>query len=265
MLTVHDLSFIRYPDFFSPKQRLWHTAVRPAMLLRKAAAVAAVSEHTKADLIEMFGLPPERISVVTPAASSAFVPASAEAMADIRRQYRLERPFFLYLGVIEPRKNISGMIAAFDKIGVDADLVIAGARGWLCDDVYAQAESSKKRDRIRFLGPVPEEHKAALLSAALALVYPSYYEGFGMPPLEAMACGTPVIAGHGSSMGEVVGDAGLLVDPHDLSEIADAMDAVSADGRLAADFRARGLLRAKKFSWEKSAESLEKLFARIFG
>ncbi|MEK9151987.1 MAG: glycosyltransferase family 1 protein [Patescibacteria group bacterium] len=263
VVTVHDLSFIRYPDFFSPKTRLWHRAIRPAGLLRQAAAIAAVSEHTKSDIVEMFGIAPERIAVVSPGVTPGMAPANVGALADVRRAFGLERPFFLYLGVIEPRKNISGLISAFDKIEADADLVIAGARGWLCDHVFAQAEASKKRGRIRFLGPVPEEQKAALLSAALALVYPSFYEGFGLPLLEAMACGTPVISGLGSSMGEVVADAGLLVDPNDLREIADAMQAVGADETLRAELTRRGLERAKKFSWEKSAEVLEKIFARL--
>ena len=143
------------------------------------------------------------------------------------------------------------------------DLVIAGGRGWLWRGVFRQAARSSARRRIRFLDYVDEADKPALYSSALALAYPSFYEGFGMPPLEAMACGLPVIASHASSLGEVVGPAGLLIDPHDLNELAEAMRAVAEQPALRVRLRQRGLSQAKRFSWEESAVRLDRLIGEL--
>ncbi|MFA6603908.1 MAG: glycosyltransferase family 1 protein [Patescibacteria group bacterium] len=257
--TVHDLSFVRYPEFFSAKQRLWHDLVRPAELLRRSAAIAAVSEHTKTDIIDWLGLSADRIAVVSPAAGEEFRPAGAEAVKSVRRTYGLDREFFLVFSTLEPRKNITGAIAAFEKLGGDTELVIAGGKGWLYDGILRRAAASPAKDRIRFLGYVPDRDRPALYAAALALVYPSFYEGFGMPPLEAMTCGTPVIASFASSLGEVVGAAGLLVDPYNASELAEAMDCIRREEALRRSLSAAGLARAKNYSWEKSAAALEQL------
>ncbi len=265
VVTVHDLSFERYPRFFSAKQRLWHGLVRPRRLLRRAAFTVAVSRHTKADLVETYGVDPERVAVITPAAGPEFAPAGPGEIGRVRARYGLPREFFLYLGTLEPRKNVGGLIAAFEKIGGSAGLVIAGGQGWLYREIFDRAKRSPAADRIKFLDYVDAADQPALYSAAAALVYPSFYEGFGMPPLEAMACGTPVVASQAASLGEVVGDAGLLVDPYDSAEIADAMKAVLEEPGLARTLRARGLARAALFSWTKSAERLDGLFRRLEG
>jgi len=265
IVTVHDLSFRRYPEFFSAKQRLWHAAVNPDGLLRRAAAVVAVSEHTRTDVIETFGLPPERVRVVPPGVGPEFRPRTEAEKALIKAKYGLPEEFYLYLGTLEPRKNVAGLIAAFEKIGGRTGLVIAGGKGWLYRRIFSRAAASPARDRIKFLDYVDEADKPALYAAALALVYPSFYEGFGLPPLEALAAGTPVIASHASSLGEVVGAAGLLVDPHDTAAIAEAMRTLRdepATGRLLA---ARGPEQAKKFSWEAGARRLDALFAELGG
>ncbi len=263
VVTVHDLSFERYPRFFSAKQRLWHALVRPRRLLERAAAITAVSAHTKADLIETYGIPEERIHVVHPGVNARFAPQSAESVAGIRKKYDLPERFFLSLGTLEPRKNVEAAIAAFDHVPGDAAIVIAGGKGWLYDRIFRRAAESPKRDRIRFIGYVDDADKPAMYAAAAALVYPSFYEGFGMQPLEAMACGTPVVAGQTASLGEVVGDAGLLVNPERVEEIADAMQAVLDEPALAAALRERGLERAKRFSWDESAEKMEKIFSSL--
>jgi glycosyltransferase involved in cell wall biosynthesis len=260
-VTVHDLSFVRSPRFFTAKQRLWHRLVDAKKTLRRADAVIAVSDHTKADVAETFGIPAGRIHVVHPAADARFAPQSPADVARVRAAHLLPEKFYLFLGALEPRKNVAGIIDAFDRLPGDAHLVIAGGSGWLNKDVFRRAASSPKAERIRFLGYVDEADKPALYAAALALVYPSFYEGFGMPPLEAMAVGTPVIASHVSSLGEVVGDAGLLVDPYVVGEIADAMAAVAEGARLRAELSRRGRERAKRFSWEESAARLESVFA----
>lgn len=265
VVTVHDLSFVRFPQYFSAKQRLWHRLVDFPRKLRGAAAVTAVSEHTRRDLLEMFSLAPERVHVVTPATDHVFEPQPEETVERVRREYGLRSPYFLFLGTLEPRKNVLGLIEAFDLLGEDADvdLVIAGGRGWLNGDVYRRAATSPKRRRIRFLGYAAQADKPALYAGALALTYPSFYEGFGMPPLEAMRCGTPVIASHTSSLGEVVGDAGLLVNPLDPRELAAAMRRVLAEPGLRATLRARGLERAARFSWDESAARLEAIFRGV--
>lgn len=262
-VTVHDLSFVRHPKFFSAKQRLWHRLVDARGTLRRADAVIAVSEHTKADVAETFGIDPGRIHVVHPAAGHEFRPQSPADVARVRAAYGLPEHFFLFLGALEPRKNITGIIDAFSRVSGDAHLVIAGGNGWLYEDIYRRAKSSPKADRIRFIGYVAEGDKPALYGAALGLIYPSFYEGFGMPPLEAMAVGTPVVASHVSSLGEVVGDAGLLVDPYVTGEIAEAMTAIATDDALSRMLRERGLARAKKFTWEESADRLERIFASL--
>ncbi|MEY4723542.1 MAG: hypothetical protein RLZZ324_1055 [Candidatus Parcubacteria bacterium] len=263
-VTVHDLSFMRHPRFFTAKQRAWHAAVGVRGLVRGAAQVIAVSEHTKSDVMEEFGVAPERVTVVTPAAAARYAPAPEDEIARVRAAHGLgTAPYFLFLGAIEPRKNVRGLIEAYERCATDADLVIAGPRGWLCEDVFVRAARSPKRDRIRFLGAVAEADKPALYSGAIAFTYPSFYEGFGMPPLEAMACGTPVVTSRVSSLGEVVGDAGLLADPHDAQEIAAAMDAAANDRVLRTMLRERGLARARGFTWEKSAETLGKTLLGI--
>jgi len=263
VVTVHDLSFVRYPEFFSPKQRLWHRLVRPDRLLRQAAAVVAVSEHTRTDLTETYGVPPERIRVVHPGVSAAYRPMAPEETAEVRQRHGLSGPYLLFLGCLEPRKNVIGIIRAYDRLKAGIDLVIAGGRGWLFKDIFREADRARRRDRIRFLGYVPEADKPALLNGATAFVYPSFYEGFGMPPLEAMACGTPVIASHGSSLGEVVGDAGLLVDPYRTDGLREAMARMLEDGPLRANLRARGLERAHRFGWDDSAKKIDRLFTDL--
>lgn len=262
-VTVHDLSFARYPRFFTAKQRLWHRMINPRLTLRRASAVVAVSEHTRLDVIETYGISPDKVTVAHPGISAAFVPQTDAEVRRIREKHGLHRPFFLFLGVIEPRKNVSGLIAAFERCAADADLVIAGGKGWLCDEVFRAAARSPKKGRITFLGYVDEADKAALYAAAAAFVYPSFYEGFGIPPLEAMSVGTPVIASRTSSLGEVVGDAGLLVDPRSPADIADAMTSVLADRSLADELRRRGHERARRFTWDRTAASLEAAFASL--
>jgi glycosyltransferase involved in cell wall biosynthesis len=262
-VTVHDLSFRHFPEFFSQKQRLWHQAVRPERLLQQAARVIAVSEHTKLDIQESYGVPAEKITVISPAAGPQYWPANPDQVTAIRQRHRLPEKFFLHLGTIEPRKNIDGLISAFEGLKTDAHLVIAGGKGWLWRGVFRQAAASTARDRIHFLDYVPEADKPALYSAAFALAYPSFYEGFGMPPLEAMACGLPVIASHAASLGEVVGAAGLLVDPHDLNELTAAMQALLDDPDLGRALAERGREQATQFRWTDSAAKLDRLLSEL--
>jgi len=261
--TVHDLSFLRYPQYFSAKQQLWHKLVNPIRTLKSSAAVVTVSQHTKDDVMELFGIPEKRIKVVHPAVSQRYFDISQEKISTTRSKFELHRPYFLFLGALEPRKNIGALIAAFERIGTDTELVIAGGKGWLYKTIFERARRSPANDRIRFLGYVPEELKPGLYGGALAFVYPSFYEGFGMPPLESMAAGTPVISSNATSLGEVVGDAGLLADPHDVTSLTDAMVTILREPNLRADLIARGRERARKFTWQEGARRLEKVFDSI--
>ncbi len=259
IMTVHDLSFVRHPDAFSRRQKLWHAAVRPGRVLERAAAVVAVSGHTKSDIMEIYGIPAERIRVINPGVGPEFRPATEAEKIALRTKFGLNKPFFLSLGTLEPRKNIASIIAAFERLPGDAELAVAGGKGWLYRDIFRRAAASPAKNRIRFLDYVADADKPALYSAAIALVYPSLYEGFGIPPLEAMACGAPVIAGHASSLPEVVGAAGLLANPLDVSEIAEAMRAVADGPSLRLALSSAGIARAKKFSWKESAVRLSEL------
>ena len=263
IVTVHDLSFIRRPESFSPRQRLWHAAIRPAALFRRATHLVAVSEHTKADLIDLFGLAPEKITVINPGLDAGVRPAAPEVQDSLRNKFGLSRPYFLYLGNLEPRKNIPSLLSAFEKMPDATELVIAGGRGWGAEKIFRQAAQSPARERIRFLDYVAAADRAALYSAALALVYPSFYEGFGLPPLEAMACGTPVIVSHATSLPQTVGAAGLLVDPYDIDSIAEGMKAVLDEPALRARLSAAGPAQAAKFSWQDSARRLLGVFGQV--
>ncbi len=260
IVTVHDLSFVRYPRFFTPKQRLWHSLVGAKRTLERAAAIVAVSEHTKRDIVETFGISEQKIHVVSPGVGTQFKPQSQSEVERVRTKYSLPERFFLYLGALEPRKNIGAIIAAHERAATDADLVIAGGKGWLYDTIFRRAAASKKSDHIRFTGYVDEADKPGLYAAALAFVYPSFYEGFGMPPAEAMAVGTPVIASHATSLGEVIGDAGLLVDPYDHSALATAMDIVTKEPSLVDVLQKKGFAQSKKYTWENAAAQLEIIF-----
>lgn len=259
-VTIHDLSFLRYPRFFSAKQRLWHRLVRPGRLIRSAAGVMAVSAHTRDDVVELFGVAPERVTVAPPAVDERYFSVDPTATELVRNRYGLRRPYILSLGALEPRKNITGLIAAFEGLDADMDLVIAGGKGWLYKEIFERADRSPAKDRIRFLGYVPEPRKAGLYDGATVFAYPSFYEGFGMPPLEAMAVGTPVVASASSSLGEVVGDAGLLVDPHDAGDIRDALESVISDDDLRARCIDRGRERAEAYTWERTARAVQDAF-----
>ena len=273
VLTVHDISFERYPDFFSRSELLRARTLVP-FSARRADLVIAVSECTKTDLVNFYGIDPEKI-VVTPAA-----PAPPFRLLDdrrridaVRREYGIDGPFILYVGNIQPRKNLRRLIEAFAAVACESDiahrLVIVGKKAWLHSPVLEAARASGLSERITFTGYVPDQDLPALYNAADLFVYPSIFEGFGLPVLEAMSCGTPVITSNTSSLPEVGGDAAIYFDPFDAGDIARAMRAVVADPGLRSRLSARGLARAKEFSWaataRKTVEAYERAFRARFG
>jgi glycosyltransferase involved in cell wall biosynthesis len=240
----------------------------------RADFVVADSENTRRDVIRLLGTPPERVAVVYGGVDPSFQPVSDPARLGALRE-RLgvgEAPFILAVGVIEPRKNLSQLFEAFERLRGRREvarklvkLVVVGRRGWLWQDILARAERSPWRDEIIFPGFIPESELATLYSAAAVLAFPSLYEGFGLPILEAMACGTPVVASNSSSLPEVVGKAGLQVDPNDADELAAALELVLLDEPLRAKLRERGLARAAEFNWPSAARSLVEVYRRVAG
>lgn len=255
LLTVHDLSFLRYPEHFVPKLARYLSRVVPASVQR-ADRVLADSEATRADLIELLGTPPEKVEVLYSGVDARFHPRpEAGERERLRARYGLDRPYVLAVGTLQPRKNYVRLIRAFARLPEkDIVLVIAGGRGWLYEEVLAEA--TRFPDRVRILGFVEEEDLPALYREARLFVMPSFYEGFGLPVLEAMACGVPVVCSNASSLPEVAGDAALLVDPTDEEGLTAAMRRALEDEALRAQMRAQGLTRAAAFPWERAARQL---------
>lgn len=255
LLTVHDLSFLRYPEHFVPKLVQYLTRVVPDSV-RRADRVLADSEATRADLVELLGTPPEKVEVLYSGVDARFRPLPQEGERErLRTRYGLDRPYVLSVGTLQPRKNYIRLIRAFARLSPrETVLVIAGGRGWLYEEVLEEA--ARFPDRVRILGFVEEEDLPALYRGARLFVMPSFYEGFGLPVLEAMACGVPVVCSGVSSLPEVAGDAALLVDPTDEEGLAEAMRRALEDEPLRERMRARGLARAASFTWDRAARQL---------
>jgi glycosyltransferase involved in cell wall biosynthesis len=267
LLTVHDLSFMRYPQGAHAALLAWLTKAVPRSLHR-ADHVLADSESTRADLVELMQIPLDQITIIGAGVDENFKLESApEILAHVRARYQLPDHFVLSVSTLEPRKNFTGLIAAFEQMAVssvtDLHLVIAGGKGWLYDDIFAAAETSPLRERIHFAGYVADEDLPALYSLATLFAFPSRYEGFGIPVLEAMACGTPVVCADNSSLPEVAGDAALLVEATDTEALADAMHRLSIDASLREGLISRGYEQARKFTWEKSAGRLLHVYRRM--
>ncbi len=258
VVTVHDLGYIYYPEAHEAGDRRyldWSTRWNA----HQAAAVLADSEATKADLVDAYGARPEKIHVVYLGRDESLKQVTNPLrLASLRAKYDLAQRYLLYVGTLQPRKNLERVVQAFERLCgrpelADVQLVLAGKQGWLYDSLFQQVARAGLGERVVFPGYIPDEDLPALLSAATAFVYPSLYEGFGIPVLEAGGCGVPVITSNTSSLPEVAGDAALLVDPHDVDAIADAMYRLVTDPALAAELARRGRENVKRFSWEKCA------------
>jgi len=272
IVTFHDLSFKYYPEHFSWRKRLWHNFfVNPKKEAKKADKIIAVSESTKQDLVDLYGIDEKKVKVIYSGVGEEFgkFPISNFQFPIIRKKYNLPEKFILYFGTIEPRKNIAGLIRAFELLKKnknynDLYLVIAGAKGWAFKNIFKTAKKSKYAGQIIFTGFVDPQDKVYLYNLALLFVYPSFFEGFGFPPLEAMACGVPVITSNNSSLPEVVGDAALMINPFDVDELAWAMEEILSDDGLRQELIARGLERVKLFPWDKCANETLKFLISNF-
>lgn len=254
VVTIHDLAFMKLAGH-APGRRVAYLSRTTRSSVERAARVIAVSEATKCDVIELFGTNPDVIDVTPLGVSEGLTPLSTDEREAFRRKNGLERPAILFLGTLEPRKNLPNLLRAFDAIAseTDAELILGGAKGWLPAEFDAAMSGIVHRDRIRQTGFIPEADLRSWLGSVDLFAFPSLYEGFGMPPLEAMACGTPVVASNVSSLPEVLGDAAVLVDPLDINALANALKTVLDDSTLSGDLRTRGLERAARFTWQETA------------
>ena len=269
--TIHDLSFEHLPQTF--KRRSWR---QMRLTIRRSAQTAAHiitdSSFSRDDILTTYELPPERVTAIPLAASARFNPVEdIREVERVRRRYNLTGDYILTVGSIQPRKNLARLIRAFAMLCGERDisplptLVIVGKRGWLFEETLEAAANSQVRERIQFTDYVSEHDLPALYTAAKCFVYPSYFEGFGIPPLEAMRCGTPTITGNRTCFPEIIGDAGLMVDPFDERAIMNAILRILSDPNLGSELRIRGIKCASLFDWRETARQTLRVYEKVFG
>lgn len=266
VITVHDLAVFLYPETFTFKKRVLQRSALP-WLARTAAAVLTPSESTRRDTIRILHARPERV-VTTPLAAPADFATRPDAAAIARQRQALRLPerYILAVGTLEPRKNQVRLVRAFERVAArfpDVQLVVAGGKGWRDDEILQVLGNTSVKDRIQSVGYVEPEALKVLYCEALALCYPSLYEGFGLPVAEAMAMGTPVLTSRGSSLDEVAAGAALAVDPHSVDELTQALQRVLEDPQLRALLSHKGLARSQQLSWRRTAELTRAVFLRV--
>jgi glycosyltransferase involved in cell wall biosynthesis len=253
VITVHDLSFLLYPEGF----RRWNRAylrLFTRLSVTRARRVIAVSRSTRDDLVRFYGLSPDRVDVIHNGVDPAFQLLPADQVAQFRARQGLPERFILFVGTLEPRKNVVRLIEAYAQLPPSRPpLMLVGGKGWLYDEILSRVEDLGLAGEVHFVGYVAAEELPWWYNAAEIFVYPSVYEGFGLPPLEAMACGTPVITSTASSLPEVVGQAGILVDPVDVQALASSIARVLGNAELQAHMEMTGLEQARHFSWSRTA------------
>lgn len=266
LLTVHDLSFIRSPETADARLRAYLNKAVPASVAR-ADHVLADSAATARDVVDLLGADPAKVSVLYAGVSPRFRRIEdPTTLAAVRARYKLDGPFILGLGTLEPRKNLPRLIEAFARLrhqGLPHTLALAGGRGWMYDPIFTQVEKLGLQSVVRFLGFVADDDLPALYSLADAFAFPSLYEGFGLPPLEALACGTPTVVSTTSSLPEVVGEAALLVSPTDVEALAAALYRLVSDTGLRAALREAGPTQARRFSWDEAGRGLKRVLETL--
>jgi len=266
LLTVHDLSFVRAPETASPNLRKYLNIVVPRSVHR-ADHILADSQATKDDLIALYNVPPEKVTVLLSGVSERFARTSVYEIQDVRKKYNIgDAPYVLSVGTVQPRKNYERLIRALAQLPSSCDkfkLVIAGGQGWLQDPIHQAVTELKLEDRVQFLGFADDADLPALYSGATVLAYPSLYEGFGLPILEAFRCHIPVLTSANSSLSEVSGDAAVIVDPYSVESIRDGLESILTDGALRASLVKRGVIQAIPFTWERAARELRSIYDRM--
>jgi len=265
VVTIHDLSFIRFPNLFRPANRLYLTMLT-RLSARRAQRLIAVSAHAAAETTRLLDVPPERVDVVYHGVDAAFRPLPSGKVAAFRQRRGLPDRFVLFVGTLEPRKNLVRLVEAFARIrDGQVGLVLVGGKGWLYDELFARVEDLGLGDEVIFPGYVTGDELPFWYNGATVLAYPSLYEGFGFPVLEAQACGTPVLTSNVSSLPEAAGDAALMVDPEDVEALAMELNRLLTDEPLRHELRERGLTHAKKFSWQHAAQETARVYRRALG
>jgi len=266
VITVYDLTFLRYPEAFRPFNR-WYLRYFTTYSVKRAQAIIAISESTRQDVINLIGKPPDQVHTIYCGADPSFRPLPSNEIETFRQSQQLPQAFVLYLGTLEPRKNVAGLIRAY-ATWYQQDpqaplLVIAGGKGWYYQQIFELVETLGLVDKIYFPGYIPQADLALWYNAASLFVYPSYFEGFGLPVLEAMACGTPVITSNTSSLPEVAGQAAMLVDPKQPIALTVAMQQIMQSSEKRQLMRQAGVKQATQFRWEKTAQETVAIYRQV--
>ena len=269
ILTIHDLTPMLFPETHTRETVfLWNSTLK--LIKNKIDIIIADSQNTKNDCINYLNIPEEKIEVVYLVADEIYTPVDnkREIREELAKKYNINTPFIHYVGTLEKRKNVPTLIKAFYKLkkkGITHKLVIVGKKGWRYNDIFEVVKALNLQKDVIFTGYVPKEDLVKFYNLADVFVYPSIYEGFGLPPLEAMACGCPVIASNTSSLPEVVGNAGILINPYNIDSLAKAIYDVLTNDGLRDELSKKGLKRAKLFSWEKTAKETWKVYEVVYG
>lgn len=262
VVTIYDLSFIENPDTFPAAQRRYLMR-ETEYSCRHATRLVAISESGRQDIHRIYGVERERIDVVTPGVASAYRPLDAQQAAEFRRQHGLPDTFILHVGTLQPRKNIPTLIEAMARLGrPNVPLVLVGGKGWIFDDIFKRVEALGLAGQVRFVGYAADGALPLWYNAAAVLAVPSLYEGFGLPVIEALACGTPVVAAATSSLPEAGGDVALYFDPRDPDELARCLARALDDPALRAGARTAGPAHAARFSWARAGAEMTAVYRR---
>lgn len=267
IITIHDLSFMRYKQFFSVRKNFWHYMLNVKKIMNEFDVIVAISENTKRDIVELFDVPGEKIKVIYSGISSEYKVFACDnpELKVARKKYDLPDNFIFYLGTMEPRKNVLGIIKAFERYLIksgnkEMNLVLAGSDGWRNGEIFKYLENSKFRSNIKYIGYINSQDKKYIYNLTKLFIFPSFYEGFGFPPLEAMSCGVPIITSNISSLPETVGDSAILVDPLNIQEIYEAIYLILANNVLREKLNERANTNSSKFSWKNVALEYLKLY-----
>jgi glycosyltransferase involved in cell wall biosynthesis len=266
VITLHDMSLFVHARLHPLKSQLFVRPIIP-VVARRAAAIITVSQHAKREIVAGLQIPPEKVHVIYEAAAPQYhVLTDSAGLADVRQRYNLRKPFVLYVGTIEPRKNLTRLVLAFaqaQRQQPDLELILVGQLGWKYASLLKAIEDLQLGSAVRRLGYVPDEDLPALYNLARVLAFPSLYEGFGLPVVEAMACGTPVLTSNGSSLAEIAVGASYLIDPLEVADIAQGLMCLTTDDGLHARLRAAGLARSAQFSWQQAAAETVRVYDAV--
>lgn len=264
VVTIADMTFFSH-SIYHIWWKVWYFRYMIPYALKKADRVITISESTKEDILKMIKISSKKIKSIYLGVDAHLTPQKERGQQKRLEKYSITRPYILFVGMLEPRKNIMGLIRAYAQVKEKDShhLVLVGKKGWKYEDIFMTVKELGLQNMVHFLGYVPDEDLSSLYSSATCFVYPSFYEGFGIPVLEAMACGCPVITSNNSSMKEIAGNAAVLIDPENKEAIADAIELVISNKKEQERMRKAGLLHVKKFRWETMAQETKNLYASV--